>query len=497
MPRSFLDARSARVGLAVTLLASGLALSGCEEDNVSPALAQASATLESLGSPGSGVPGDAFREAEYREAINTLKPVMGEGSEAQNAAAALMIARAELGLAETKLRRVVQAHDRMYALVGKLRSEYTEWSTLNSLAETSESYDPSEEQAKLNELIQERDRQIAEAEEAKRAVEQQVADLEAQAEEASQKAAEVRGRELEQRDQTSTLNARDALPFHMEAGRLRREADAYEVEMEQRLNEADLIRPQILEKELEVERLTSQRDDLVKSTQEVAAIAVEGRDEARRLREQASETASRIDTLLSELDTLRTGELDTALNEARSALESAASSAGRARTGDRNGANLTTGEIQQTLGTLEMTHAAALAHAAAVIEQIAGARAPLPSSDRVQSAASALLDAAEQARQSAIESFTEARDAYESASIRGEGADRIDATTSAIAQSIETLGGPAAEPEEMMPEDDFEGMGEDGMPPADDAQGEMDAEPETEGEPLENTDDDDGEGGGA
>lgn len=449
MSRTKSHARNARARISAVILLAGLAvMPGClEEDEVSPALKEASGILEALGAPGSGVPGDDFREREYLEAINILRPIASSGSDAQNAAAALMMSRAEFGLAEPKLKIVTAVDAQLYALVSALRAEYTEWSSLNSLAETAESFDPAPEQADINAKIQEREQAIAEAQQSAQAVKTRVAELESQAKEASDQAADLRVREQEVRNQTATLSARDALPLHEEAAKLRREADAFEVTAETLMSQAETIRPEIIDQDLEVERLTQQRDLLVASAQEVADKAVEGRDEAAQLREQATQTATRIGDLVQQLETLRTGDAQTAIDEAKSSLETAASSAGRARSADRTGAQLATGEIQQAMGTTLAAHASTLRHAATILDQIANARAPLPTQSTITSVQSSFAGAADTTEAEALEAFIAARDAFDGSSVRGEASDRIDTVKAEIAQTIEALGGPSAEPE--------------------------------------------------
>ncbi|GAB5496915.1 MAG: hypothetical protein Phyf2KO_19950 [Phycisphaerales bacterium] len=455
MSRTNSHTRNARARISAAILLAGLAvMPGClEEDEVSPALKEASGILEALGAPGAGVPGDEFREREYREAINILKPIASSGSDAQNAAAALMMSRAEFGLAEPKLEVVTEVDAQMYALVSALRAEYTEWSSLNSLAETAESFDPAPEQSDINAKIQEREQSIAEAQQSAESVKARVAELEAQAKDASDQAAALRVREQELRNQTATLSAREALPLHEEAAKLRRDADTFEVTAETLLSQAETIRPEIIDQDLEVERLTQQRDLLVASAQEVAAKAVEGRDEAAKLREQAAKTASRISNLVQQLESMRTGAAQAATDEVRSSLETAASSAGRARSADRLGAQLATGEIQQALGTSLAAHSAALRHAATVLNQIANARAPLPTQSAITGAMNSFTGAADTVQAEALEAFIAAADAYESASLRGEASDRIDKVKAEIAETIEALGGPSAEPAQEAPVD--------------------------------------------
>lgn len=473
MSRNISHSRQARASLTAVLLACGLALStGClEEDEVTPALEAAALQLETLGAPGSSVPGDEFRLREYREAIATLNKVANAGTKVQNAEAALMIARAQVGLAEPSAIALNEMNQKLYDTAAELRSEYTEWATLSSLAETAESYDPSQEQAEINAKIQEREAAIAAEQEAAEAVRVRVAELEQLAEQAVASASALRVQEEEQRNEAGKLSAREALPLHEQAAAFRREADAFEVTAEMHMAQADTIRPEINDHEVEIARLTSQRDLLVTNSQAVAAKAVEGRDEARKLREDASSTADRIDRLVGELDSLRSGDAKAALDAMMQAYDTAASSAGRASSGNRNGSNLAKAEIRQSQASLIDSHAEALEFVASILNQVAETRTPLPSASTIASASNSMQADADALKASALETFTEARDSFDSASLRGEAADRIDAVVAELDKVIESLGGPSAEPEQSF---------EDETPADTDFDDDMPAESDTE-----------------
>lgn len=491
MPRSFNIAHPGSHRLAGTLVAASILFSaGClEEDKVAPALREASSLLESLGAPGTAVPGDEFRIAEYRNAIEILQEVSTQGSEAQNAAAALMIARAQMGLAEVPATELAAVNQRLYDLVAEVRGELGVWSSLNSLAETAASFNPDEDLARINTKIQERDAAIEAERTAAEAVRATVADLEGRAEQASSAASELRQQETELRQRANALEPREALPLHEQAASVRREADAFDMQAEKLMAEADTIRPEIGDHDLEIGRLTQQRDLLVTSTQELAAKAVEGREEARRLREQAAEVATRIEDAVNRMESLRTGDATTKLEAAKSAYETALTSAGRARAGDRSGAALAAGEIQQTLGNMLGTHSAALTIAADILTQIAEARTPLPGAASIQTTAQSYRAQAETARASAVETLVGARESFEGAGLRAEEAERIERINAELDAMIQSLGGPAAEVEAPIEEETFEEepMGEE---PAMDETEILEEEPPAE----ETQSTDDGEG---
>lgn len=484
MSRSFHRSRQTQARLASALIAASLAFAtGClEEDEVTPALRDASARLEALGAPGTAVPGDEFRMSEYRAAIGILRPIASEGSDVQNAAAALMIARAEMGLAEVPAAELAQIDRDLYDLAAELRSELDVWSKLNSLADTAVSYNPESELSQINAKIQERDAAIEAEREAAAKVETRVAELEQLANQAASAGAELRIQETDLRNRALALDPVEAQPLHEQAATVRREADALEMKAEQYMAQADTVRPEISDHQLEMERLTKQRDQLVASTQELAAKGVEGREEAKKLRAQAGEVATRLANVVSRLESLRSGDASGRLEAAKSAYQTALSSAGRARSGDRNGAALASAEIQQTLGNTLGTHSAALAFVAEVLSQAANSRTPLPNVNAVQSAASGFASLAETTRGEAVESLIAARESFAAAGVRGEDAERIERLTADLNAMIESLGGPAAEPEPTFEDEALPEEYQEDAPIEDEATDPVDAEDPDAGE---------------
>ncbi len=484
MPRSLHRSRQTSARISLALLAASLSFtSGClEEDEVTPALREASARLESLGAPGSAIPGDEFRISEYRAAIGILRPIASEGSDVQNAAAALMIARAELGLAELPAAELAQLNQKLYELSADVRGELDVWSKLNSLADTAASFNPDAELAQINAKIQERDAEIQAERESTAKVERRVAELEQLSEQAAQAGGELRIQETELRDRANAMNPVEAQPLHEQAAKVRREADALDMKAEQFMAQADTVRPEITDHQLEIGRLTQQRDQLVASTQELAAKAVEGREEAKQLREQAKAVADRLARVVTQMESLRTTEGAGKLDAAKAAYQAALSSVGRARSGDRAGAALASAEIQQTLGNTLSTHAAAAAFAAEVLSQAANSRTPLPVVNSVQSSAASFDSHAKSVRQEAVEALIAARESFSGAGLRAEEAERIDRLTAQINTMIESLGGPSADPEPAFEDEPAQEDSFDEEPATDDDAAPMDDEDPESGE---------------
>ena len=446
--------RQTRARLSCVLLASGLvALTGClEEDEVGPTLAQASSRLETLGAAGTAIPGDEFRVSEYKAVIATLKPIAGKGSKSQQAAANLLIASAQRGLAQDQSAKLGVVDQRLYDQSALLSTTLSQWNKLNSMAQAVESSDYSRELASIKAKIKEREAAIQAETEATEQVRQRVAELMQLAEQEAQAAALIREEVDELRTRADKLPADEALPLFEQAATLRREADAHDVEAERRRAEADVIRPEIRDHELETNRLTEQRDLLLTTIEELNTKSQSDSTEASMLRQKALTVADSIRDLVSQIEQIRTDDATPAMEAARSAYNAALASANKARSGDSSGAKLAAAEINHELGNVLMSHAAALTFSATAIDHIATAADPLPSNDLYVTAAAAFRQDGEAANDAATEAFRAARDAYQGLSLRDEAGERIDR----VVQELDALLGAdnAATPEDVIPDAD-------------------------------------------
>ena len=278
-----------RARLASVLLTAGLlAAAGCfEEDEVGPTLEQAASRLETLGAAGTAIPADTFRINEYKAVIAELKPVANKGSKAQQAAANLLIASAQRGLAQDQAAKLAEVDQQLYDLSALLGTTLSQWTMHNSMVATIESSNPNEEIAQIHSKIEQRESAIQAETEATEQVRQRVAELMQLADQEAQAAAELRVQVDELRQKADKLPADEGLPMYEQAAKIRRQADAHDVEAEHRRAEAGVIRPEIHDHELETDRVTQQRDLLVSTIEELNKKSQSDAAEASSLRQKA------------------------------------------------------------------------------------------------------------------------------------------------------------------------------------------------------------------
>ncbi|MGP1271776.1 MAG: hypothetical protein ACTS22_00425 [Phycisphaerales bacterium] len=418
------------VACAAGALLLAAPLAGClEDDELGRAIDSVSSSLSALAVEGSAVPGEQMRTSTYEEAIRTLRPLVSEGTQAQQAAAHLLIARAEFGLSSGPAARVAAVSRDARALISEVNAERGKLLTLESVASAVGSFDASDEIAELRQRIQDRIRSVETEQQRLAQVEASVTELDNQADAADEEAQQIRVQESTLRDRALALPATEALPIFEQAAELRVQADTLAADAERLRAQADVIRPQIGEVQAEISRLTEQRRLAEESIESLNAEAEASRREAQSITSQAAEVRSAIQQKASELAGLVEAQLAPAFDAAVESFDAAASSARRATSGERTAARLVLGEVEQAKAGLAASYAELLDAAVATLDA-AGLAAE----------SSSMRDRAEAARTLASEAIAEARTNFESAGVRGDAADRLDSV-------IARLGGGEAEPE--------------------------------------------------
>ncbi len=428
-----------RIALASLCLAAA-SLPGCiEEDRLSAAIEEVSMKLESLGAPGTAIPGAQLRNDTYSGAISTLKPLVAEGTPEQKAAAWLLIARSEFGLAGDPTAEAADARREAAEAVKGIRAELVAYREAAALAAATRSFNPDDEIAELQAKISER----AEAAQGVQAqmgeVLDQIAGFEALASEARAASNEHRATEADLRAQALSLSAQDALPIVRQAAEQRSRADDLAAEADRRDAEADVLRPQVTALEGEIDRLTQQQRLFEESIESLNTQRETAAAEADEYQARADEIAQRAVKAITDADAYLAGPFSDAHDAAFTALETAAESAAKA-SASRTTSKLLEAEISHTLGGTAQAQTDSLHALAAIAGQASDAGI---SDASLRTIADANRTKAADAEARAIEALTVARDAFESAGVRGENEERIDR----IVGSINTILGEPTEPE--------------------------------------------------
>jgi hypothetical protein len=436
--RRLMVAPACRVGL---VLVAGLALaSGCgRDDATTQAIEKAHVELASLAPGGANPPVQAIRDARYKSVITGLTGAGQRGTKAQGAAAALLMAQAQTGLAETPAAAAAALESESLRTCTELRALLGQWLADNGLADASAAYDPGPELAEIGTQVKKREEERVDQQKQKAAVDQQVNSLREQAKQRTDAAKAKRQEAGALRSQVPTQTAVQGEQTLRQAQEIGRAADALEVEAADLDAQAARIAPQGDEIQLQIDRISNQLELLSKAKADVQKRIDAAKGTATDARAEADKVAAAINELQGKLEAKR-GELakagDEAIGQYRAAVKSADSAKGEAR----STALMASGAAQQSLGDMLWGRAQGLTAYAETLEALANAKPPLPQAGAYKTKAEEAHTAAKEALDQATEAYEKANEAYKTGGGTAD-KERIDRINQRLAKAVSITSG--------------------------------------------------------
>lgn len=449
-----------RPGLLPAVLSAGFIaltlLPGCGDDDADRALSQASANLASLTGGSDLHPSLEYRTRVYEAILSSASAISQSGTPAQRAAAALLAAEAQMGLAEIPAARAVDLEHRFNGLVVLARARLGQWLNLQASASALDQFDPSAEMADLDALAARRAEEMAQAQSRRDELDRRIKELTRRADERNQHAQAERLRGAEIRRQEAEVSATRGAELAVEVRKHMRAADLLQVEAAKLMAQVEVIRPQLAAAELEIQKLSRQREQVFAAKAQIKQKAQRKAEQAVQAREQAQDAAQELRSLFEQIRDLRASEIAQAVNEAVSGaggsgggFQGAARSARAAQEVLSATARLAAGRASHSLGDVNLTLAHGWRQWAELLEDMAGANPPLPDASTYAEAASAARQAKDEGLQSAIGALKQAQQSFERSGVRGESRERIGRVAQSIGATIAELSGePADQPDE-------------------------------------------------
>jgi len=405
-------------------------------DQTAKAVKQAGRDVHMIGGGGGPAASPQFERTKYSEAIATLTPVAGEGLAEEQAAALVIMAQSQMGLAAEPAGAAAGAERECLDRMTVIRSLLGDWLTANARAAALDEFDPGPALAEIGKTIAEKDKNIEEQRAVKATLDAQIADLRAQA---AQNASGAQNEE----NQYALLKGRASKLRPTEAEPLVREAAAHKKTSDELRNagalleaRADQIARRAAEAQLLIDQYTNQRANLDTTGRSFRDKLAASKTESSAARADAAKSAGRIDELVTELRALRSGPLTEAADGALKNYRAAASSAAKAAQGDQNGGSkLTVGAAQQAMGDLAWGRAQGHAAYSQLLGSLASAAPALPKSAEYAKEAADASAARQESLTAAKEAYEAAQSAYASVRARGEAKDHLDQ----LAKSLEGL----------------------------------------------------------
>lgn len=428
----------------VLFVAAGLCMSiaACEQKDVSAdALHKANIQLASLSPFGTPAGSNKFKVQTYSEVIRSLQPVSREGSASQKAAASLLIAQSQAGLAEPPATNAGECERIVLNSLSGIRSRLDVFLTQSSSAAASASYDPSKEIAEIEKSDKEKAEQIK-AEQAKKAViDKKVADLKAQAQAKADQARALRQEAGKERQKIPNQTATEGEKTLLKARELTRRADALEVESASLDAEASHTAPQAVEGQNSIERLNKQRELLAKERGEIAKRAQVAKDRSAKDRADAAKTADEIKQAVTKIEEIRNGDLKTMTEQAVKGYTDASTAAKAAASEMKTTAQMTIGAANQSLADVQLARAQGLQSFAQTLDTLATAKPALPDAAAYKSKSDEAKAAAKEAVEAARESYKTADAAYNAAGATGEAKTRLEKINRRLRDLVKATGG--------------------------------------------------------
>lgn len=437
--------RSAAPVLILSAALSAAALSGCGGTTpAQEAIHDASAMLHGLGVSGSEpLPSVSDRKQRYQSVVKAIKPIADADDGADAAAARVLLAKAQGGLGDISASDAADVERAALDQIRGIRAALEQWLSQRSIAQALQAYDPTQELAKLDDEIRQREAEAGRAEEAKQKQVALVEQTRAKAAQARAQAEQFRTQEASIRAGVASASQTQRAAAFEQAMTVRRQGDEYE----KQAADADAIaasqEPVVGTLQNAIEKLNRQVQLLRDAKQALVARADANRAQAADAAKEADAASARVTDLLKELDATRSGigaPTDEAARLYGSAVGAArkASLAGAGANG-RGVGPMMAGNLQQSLGDLLAGKARSLGAYAALLRSLQTSGHPAASAEAVKAAEQAhteALTAAEDAYKSAISIF-------ESAGGNAEAKEKIDRLTKQIQSLVSEEAAPA------------------------------------------------------
>ena len=423
---------AARAGLLALIAGSAAA---CDRgDAASQAVREARQEFAAI-TGGVSASVDPNAEARFRAIADLLQGV--EGDESSEAAAAVLEARALLGLAQFRGVEHEQAEADLRNILTAARGHVRGWSRASARAESAATFDPSDELDALGNDIARLESELAMSRQAAEALADELAAVDLQAETVRNQARTLRTQAAETRFQMSSVSATEGVTLAQRARTISRQADALDVEAGGFEATASVLRPRLAEANLDVQRLENQLRLIGDSRQRLIERADEAQIESDAARAEAGEHASQLEQVLASAADLSESTVTQAFDAAERNIRNAVSSAGRARSADRANASLALARAQRALGDLNWTRARGFSALAAGYEDAASVEPALSQrADYAQRAAQA-REAEAAALATAGDAYQAASNAYDGTAARGDDAAAIERIQNALAMLAE------------------------------------------------------------
>lgn len=450
----------------IASIAALLALAGTQgcsrSDDAEVAVKQAGRSFNSIAA-GDPTAFEEFSEKTYRQAEALVAPHAGsENGYAE--AAAVSVALAKNGLASLASQTASSFETQALHKARIIRGMINEQLTMSALAKAAGQFDATQELADIERIIKLRQEDVKLYQAQRDEIDAKIASIDTLI-------ADLRSKSQVERNKSGALelemprvSATKAAQIVQQVREHTLRADQFELEAMRNDGIVGQLRPGAREISLNVEKASSQIALLQDARKELKARETSSRDDATQARNAAAQATKRIQDAAADYDEFCKNEVAPA-NEAAISMARAAISALRDADGPiKQIASLTKSSIEQTLAECHSRQAAGFAESAILYNALIEAKIDGQWSSLAQDA----LESQAESKVAANDAFQAAASSLRNARIKGDEAEKLEAT----ALRLDKLGGVVPEPElideplddesdEMMDDEEFDSSTED------------------------------------
>lgn len=417
-------------------------LSGCGgESDAQAAVKEAgrSFTAISLGDSNAS-PADSSRIYDNAEqALNAHAGAEGGFAEA----AAVGVAMAKRGQAALASHDAAKAESLALRKGRVIRGMIHEYLTMSAIAQAAGTFDPSADIAEIESIITLRRDDIANYQRQMDSIDNEIANYESKMEELRSKAAEQRNQAGGLELQIPRVSAQEGAKLAEEAREFTLRADQYDLEATRIEGIVAQLRPGAREVSLNVEKARAQINLLGEAIDELRDRAQKSQSDAAEAQTNANDALQRIQEAVSEFQSIRDDEVESANSKAISLIRAAINASRDARDAVKSVAIINKADAQQSLAEMLMRQAYGEREEAMLYQALSESGIPGSWDNQVDQA----NERADELLAEAHQSYLDAASSLRSVRATGDTGEKLNAA----AQRLEYLGG--LEPESNLDED--------------------------------------------
>jgi len=363
------------------------------------------------------------------------------GLQGEQAAASLLAAQSQLGLAEGPAAEAQASERRARNMMREIEAALSVWSLKQATAEAADAFDASSQIAEISKSRATKESEANAQRQRRGVLANQLDDNRAQAKLRINSADALGAEYTKLMEGTSTISAREAAPIVAAANVKRRAGDVVRLEGLRIQALADQLEPQVAEIEAIISQLENQRKDLDEIEARLAQRASDSKKEAEDSRASAAVAGSDLSELVAALAQFRQTEIAPQYQKAIDLFTKGAAGAGKSAAALPTSGKLSQGAGQLSVAEMQWSRSQGLRSFAEMLTTLAKIEPALPGRADFASKAATAKEEEKNSLEAATAALESAQAAFAGVRAQGPAKERLDQVAALIGQSVEVTKG--------------------------------------------------------